>query len=338
MRPLPGDDAFGHRRSADREAAPSGSVPLNSSYQMSFFLADEATVDSYLSQPSIAAARVRDPRKPAEPGHVLSLPVRDDQDAAEHARSAPRQPEREAGSGVAYSPLSRASLPSPASIPMSSHTHVSISRPMTPITLGTSCAGSAASSPSSRRNSLVGSVSENAITSDEEWGDDHAPRPILSMMDSGSAPQLVMPSIKMPSRRPFTERGKSLGRLKVLVAGRSGVGKTALVKAIVQTCEHIVHVDPIVPPEGPGTSSRVARPSTSRRTGSNSTGRISEIFASTKSYPEWWAELGEPRSSQRRKSLGDQVLDRNICFVDTPGYGTGPFVSSPYFRVTAGSD
>lgn len=42
------------------------------------------------------------------------------------------------------------------------------------------------------------------------------------MIDSGSAPQLVMPSIKMPSRRPFTERGKNMGRLKVLVAGDSG--------------------------------------------------------------------------------------------------------------------
>lgn len=38
-----------------------------------------------------------------------------------------------------------------------------------------------------------------------------------------SAPQLVMPSIKMPSRRPFTDKGKRLGRLKVLVAGGSGL-------------------------------------------------------------------------------------------------------------------
>lgn len=38
-----------------------------------------------------------------------------------------------------------------------------------------------------------------------------------------SAPQLIMPSIKMPSRRPFTEWGKSMGRLKVLIAGDSGM-------------------------------------------------------------------------------------------------------------------
>ena len=38
----------------------------------------------------------------------------------------------------------------------------------------------------------------------------------------GSAPQLVMPSIRMPSRRPFTDRGKSIGKLKIIVAGARG--------------------------------------------------------------------------------------------------------------------
>lgn len=38
-----------------------------------------------------------------------------------------------------------------------------------------------------------------------------------------SSPQLIMPSIKMPSRRPFTDRGKQLGRLKILIAGDSGM-------------------------------------------------------------------------------------------------------------------
>jgi hypothetical protein len=320
MRPVQGEDAFGRQRSAGYEAAPSVSMPSSSSHHMSFFLADEATVDSYLDQPSLLAPRARDPRKPAETGHVLSLHARDEQDTTERARAASRQLEREGGAAVAYSPLSGASLPSPASVPMSH-----ISRPMTPITLGTSCAGSVASSPLSRRNSLVGSLFESAVISDEE--DDDTPRLDESMMDGGSAPQLVMPSIRMPSRRPFTETGKSLGRLKVLIAGRVGVGKTALIKAIVQTCEHIVYVDPIVPPDAPRRSSRAARPSISRRSNSNHTERISEILASTKSYPEWWTELDEFRVSQRRKSLGDQVLDRNICFVDTPGYGTGPSVS-----------
>lgn len=58
-----------------------------------------------------------------------------------------------------------------------------------------------------------------AIASSED--DDVEPQIQSSMQDS--APQLIMPSIKMPSRRPFTERGKGLGRLKVLIAGDSGM-------------------------------------------------------------------------------------------------------------------
>jgi hypothetical protein len=38
-----------------------------------------------------------------------------------------------------------------------------------------------------------------------------------------SSPQLIMPSIKMPSRRPFTEKGKGIGLLKILIAGDSGM-------------------------------------------------------------------------------------------------------------------
>ena len=58
-----------------------------------------------------------------------------------------------------------------------------------------------------------------AIASSED--DDVEPQSQSSIQ--GSAPQLIMPSIKMPSRRPFTERGKSLGRLKVLIAGDTGM-------------------------------------------------------------------------------------------------------------------
>ena len=57
-----------------------------------------------------------------------------------------------------------------------------------------------------------------AIASGED--DDVEPHPQSSIQDS--SPQLIMPSIKMPSRRPFTERGKSMGRLKVLIAGDAG--------------------------------------------------------------------------------------------------------------------
>lgn len=154
---------------------------------------------------------------------------------------------------------------------------------------------------------------------------------------SDSTSQLVMPSIKMPSRRPFTEQGKAMGRFKVLIAGApgkglyslfssisiptnmltyislsTGSGKTSLVSSIVQACEDIVHADPFP---------SAATPWSRRRRSVHSA--VSEIYASTKPYPSWWPELDDSRL-RRRKSSGDVVLERNLCFVDTPDIGLGP--------------
>jgi hypothetical protein len=46
---------------------------------------------------------------------------------------------------------------------------------------------------------------------------------------------------------------------------------------------------------------------------------ISEIYASTKPYPSWWTDLEDSRILRRRKSTGEVVLERNLCFVDTDG-------------------
>lgn len=98
-----------------------------------------------------------------------------------------------------------------------------ISRPYTPISFGSPAPRSLMSTPDSRRGSDVGSYSLDDAASQAvvSSGDDEG---VVSesMVDSGSAPQLVMPSIKMPSRRPFTEKGKNMGRFKVLIAGDSG--------------------------------------------------------------------------------------------------------------------
>lgn len=45
---------------------------------------------------------------------------------------------------------------------------------------------------------------------------------------------------------------------------------------------------------------------------------ISEIYASTKPYPTWWSDLEDSRVLRRRKSTGDVVLERNLCFAYTP--------------------
>ena len=83
-----------------------------------------------------------------------------------------------------------------------------------------------------------------------------------------------------------------------------GSGKTSLIKSIVQVCEDIVHVDPLAS----------SNPNSSLVTGSGQ--YITEIHASTKPYPAWWSDIDESKILRRRKSMGDAVLERNVCFVE----------------------
>ena len=207
---------------------------------------------------------------------------------------------------------------------------------MTPV-LGVSDHGSAVSGSSSCRNSF-GSLLEDQQSycsgcvpgpSHGEEADGASP-----VMDSGSAPQLIMPSIKMPSRRPFTATGTGLGRLKILVAGGAGVGKTSIIKAIVQTCEHIVHVDPVDPSSFPSmTSSASKRKISNVSKAASPTPSLTEILASSKPYPNWWSDGDDASSLVRRTaSVGGDVLQRNLCFVDTAGYSHGRSVRAAFPR------
>lgn len=353
MRPLPGDDAFARPRPADN-ASPSA-FPLThqhqhgSGQQMTYVLADESTVDVALEHASaILQQRSREPRKTqvsesAEPSSSAlsassSSAADNDKNVKEGGRPCSSKNPVEALRHQDDDVLSMTSRPeSPSCVRTCGASN--LSQPMTPLMFGTPGGPmSALSSVSSRRNSFTGSFSEDLMHSQvlsvDGGGDADKELPGTSgMMDSGSAPQLIMPSIKMPSRRPFTETGKAMGRLKVLIAGDSGVGKTSLIKAIVQSCNHIVHVDPILPSPISLIPRNIDSPPGrrgSRRQASRSdvgTSQITEVFASTKPYPEWWSELDDSRILKRRKSIEDAVLDRNICFVDTPGYSSAQSVS-----------
>ncbi|KAL8692290.1 MAG: hypothetical protein Q9218_002659 [Villophora microphyllina] len=182
----------------------------------------------------------------------------------------------------------------------------------------------------SERDSVYDGASQ-AITSSEDEADiDH------SQGQQDHAPQLIMPSIQMPSRRPFTERGKALGKVKILLAGDSGLGKTSLIKSIVQLCEDIVHVDPV-----PMNASSFQQASKSAerdgfpKASTLSTTQLHEIWASTKAYPGWWAELDDNKALRRRRSVDGPILERNICFVDTPGYGHGLSITEGIQEVTS---
>lgn len=88
-----------------------------------------------------------------------------------------------------------------------------------------------------------------------------------------------------------------------------------------QTCEDIVHVDPLTS-NLPSFDQLLSRKANVRQEkfNANSTDQITEVYASTRAYPPWWSDMEESKVLRRRKSMGDTVLERNLCFVDTPGY------------------
>ncbi|KAH6850394.1 hypothetical protein B0I37DRAFT_113367 [Chaetomium sp. MPI-CAGE-AT-0009] len=360
MRPLSRDDAHGRSGTSDPDGFSTFRLPA--APQMTYMLGDETTIGSSSQIPPAPQRRAKEQRVVQHIEHPEhSKPRVPTYHDFERNREFKARPSSSKGpvDALRHEDYDAARPISP--FPRSTDTP-SLSQPLTPALLGASGPASALSSMSSRRNSLCLSedllsfppsirggdvaVEDDEDEEDEERaaaepaggeGDGYASCVASAMMDSGSAPQLVMPSIKMPSRRPFTDDGKRMGRLKVLIAGDSGVGKTSLIKAIVQSCEHIVHVDPITPSAllGASAMSRSAHSAVSGSPGGRKgrrqstrgslagTSQITEIYASTKPYPEWWSEVDDFPALMRRKSLGDAVLDRNICFIDTPGYGSG---------------
>lgn len=101
-----------------------------------------------------------------------------------------------------------------------------VSRPLTPFNPDEP--SSLPSSPKSISNqslrplddiSITDEINSQVIGSDDENNDNPKLSPHLGPQ---GASQLIMPSIKMPSRRPFTEKGKAMGRFKILLGGASG--------------------------------------------------------------------------------------------------------------------
>ncbi|KAK4090094.1 cell division/GTP binding protein [Purpureocillium lilacinum] len=192
----------------------------------------------------------------------------------------------------------------PASPSLSSDIDHGLSQPMTPVFTGVFGPGSAMSVPSSPAISSSVSLSEEPHSmsgSFPELSPGASPRRSPVTGDLGSpGPQLVMPSLTVPRRRPFSEAGKSLGKLKVLLAGPTGIGKTSLISAMAQSCAHIVHMDSLSPTPADD---------------------VAEVHASTRPHPWWRADMDPATYIRRRRmsSATEEILDRNLCFVDCPG-------------------
>jgi septin family protein len=240
-----------------------------------------------------------------------------------HHREASSELPSTAGSSAA-SPLSLRSSDSPfrSHLRRASNSSTSLNQPLTPLKLSPNPESGMPSTPRSESvqsfrlsdedSSVAWETGSQVIQSSNGDEDDKVSDLDLSQERE---PQLVMPSISMPARRPFTARGRTMGRLKVMVVGSSGVGKTSLIKSIVRSCEDIVHVDPI-PQTTPDQSMQ-----TSKGKNHESTEDFVEIQASTRPYPLWWSDMASSRGLWRRKSFGEGILERNICFIDTPGTG-----------------
>lgn len=77
------------------------------------------------------------------------------------------------------------------------------------------------STPSSPQHNL----SSSAISDDSELdiSSHHEEESTPADSISSSFPQLVMPRVNMPRRKAFTETGRTLGKLKIMVVGDSGI-------------------------------------------------------------------------------------------------------------------
>jgi hypothetical protein len=96
--------------------------------------------------------------------------------------------------------------------------------------------------PSPLPTSVMGSTPRSAsltslkLSDEESTMDDAASQAVVSsgeeeeqvetQQDVSSFPQLVMPEMQMPTRRPFTTRGKAMGKLRVMVAGETGASQS----------------------------------------------------------------------------------------------------------------
>ena len=238
----PGSDMLGRRSQKDLDAAGlTSTAGLTHNIPTSFRMASEHDLEKSSTKASGPASdSTFGVRSLQETIHEASPPTNTGKDEEEDSedperehdgkrrstiRPRPKIPTRDSSRGsVEQAPVSTAGSspcnPSQADhlAPSMSHSFASLSSraPLSSMPGSPKSFSNRSSRPSDEDSMDEGG--SQALASSED--DDVEPQSQSSIQDS--SPQLIMPSIKMPSRRPFTERGKRLGRLKVLIAGDSG--------------------------------------------------------------------------------------------------------------------
>lgn len=111
-------------------------------------------------------------------------------------------------------------------------------------------------------------------------------------------PALVMPQIQISQRKPYTENGRRVGKLRIIFCGDSGSGKTTVLRTMVDRSPDIVHFE-----------------NTSGSEPGRATTEINEVRASTQPYASWRILSANHQDSY------EPIMERNLCLIDTPGYG-----------------
>jgi hypothetical protein len=242
MRPIAGDDAFPSRSRTSSDGDKATPIARQDQSPMTYFLADEKSMEASLDRSvsnSSSNRHLRDHLKRSNYGvesietiGSLASQDSDDPDTTDRVRNTRSREKRSNMSRSSSEDLAGSYSPSMTSSPDNTR-NASPSEPRracpntaplstSPSFLESPMLGSTSTYPHTRQASEIDFLTDDggsqAILSS---GDEDTQSP--DIMEGSSSSQLVMPSIQMPSRRPFTDKGKNMGRLKILIAGDSGM-------------------------------------------------------------------------------------------------------------------
>lgn len=240
MRPVPGDEALAGRSRNNSFGSITTPLARQIQPQMTYFMADEKTMEENLDRAaqSSASRHLREHMKRSSANYGVesmetissNIAHGSDEEAAVQARKRWKQglmKKRVSDEDMlsAYSMSQKSSVGDSRNVSPSlgrrrpSH-DAAPSQPATPYYLESPMLGSTPSFLRSRRASEVDFLTDESQAIISSGDEEVAKSP--KTMEPDSSSQFVMPSIIMPTRRPFTEKGKSMGRLKIMVAGDSG--------------------------------------------------------------------------------------------------------------------
>lgn len=237
MRPLPGDDC-NRSRSTSFTDMPNVTTPRP---PMTYFLADERGNETPLPQVSTSSTlprsrsreQVKRSSAAVDSSETATTQTQQDSEDPDTSLARARRQWRKnllktssAGEGQQTNtfPSQTSSAISSRDLSPAEFRHspkLATSQPLTPMFLESPILSATPDSHMSRRNSetdlSMDEAASQAVLSSGEDGEETSRK-----VDDSNDSQLVMPSLSLPTRRPFTERGKTLGRLKILIAGDSG--------------------------------------------------------------------------------------------------------------------